>query len=198
MFSYFAFKGLTWNNFSQTFFSPIVYTAWSKAVTPWGKLFYLKTNADKLERGYGIFASTPDEAKRYALEIYLVAPDPSCRVTLGTLGWRAEAAMVIAHVITRESATAVITPVITRESAAMQILSAYRAGYPQVPGILAWAARYVPPEEGCSILQEILNNPQDERVLRVVADSAALMGKEGVPILDRLIRGEYQKIPPRS
>jgi hypothetical protein len=198
MFSYLAFKGLSWNNFSQTLFSPIVYTAWSKVITLWGEFFYLKADAGQLDRGYGIFASTLEEAKRYAPEIYLVTPDPNCRIALGTLGWRAEAAMVVAYVITRESAVAVIKPAITRESAAMQIISAYRAGYPQVPGILAWAARYASPEEGVLILQDILSNPQDERVLRVVIDSAVLMGKEGEPILDQMIRGEYQKISPRS
>jgi hypothetical protein len=198
MFAYLAFKGLSWNNFHQTLFSPIVYTAWNKAVTAWGEFFCLKANTGQLDRGYGIFASTLEEAKRYASEIYLVAPDPNCRIALGTLGWRAEAAMVIAYVITRESAVSVITPAITREEAAKQIFAAYRAGYPQVPGVLAWAARYAPPEEGVPILQNILNSPQDERVLQISADSAVLLGKEGVPILDRLIRGEYQKISPRS
>jgi len=202
MFAYLAFKGLSWNNFHQTLFSPIVYTAWYKAVTPWGELFYLKAGTGQLDRGYGIFASTLEEARRYAIEICLVAPDPNHRIALGTLGWRAEAAMVIAYVITRESAAKIIEPVITKESAAMQILAAYRAGYPQVPGVLAWAARYAPPEEGVRILENVLCDSQDERVLRIVIDSLGSMGEEGKQlvdkIFDKLISGEYPKISPRS
>jgi hypothetical protein len=201
MFAYLAFKGLSWNNFRQTLFSPIVYTAWSKVITLWGEFFYLKADAGQLDRGYGIFASTPDEAKRYALEIYLVAPDPNCRIALGSLGWRAEAAMVVAYVITRESAVAAIKPVITKESAAMQILAAYRAGYPQVPGILAWAARYAPPKEGVSILENVLCDSQDKGVLQIVIDSLGSMGEEGRQLIDKifdkLISGEYPKISPR-
>jgi hypothetical protein len=188
MFAYLAFKGLLWRKEYKspyTLYSPVLYTAWNRTVTTWGEFFYLRTAVSELDRGLGIFGGTLEEAKRYALQVYLVSPDPDHRLVLGSLGWRAEAAMVIA-------------PVITKESAAKQILAAYRAGYPQVPGVLAWAARYASPEEGVPILQNILNSPQDERVLQIIADSAAVIGEDGVPILDRLIRGEYQKISPRS
>jgi hypothetical protein len=173
MFSYLAFKGLSWNNFSQTLFSPIIYTAWNKAVTAWGEFFYLKAGTGQLDRGYGIFASTPEEARRYTPEIYLVAPDPNHRIAVGTLGWRAEAAMVVAHVT-------------SEEDAAKQIFSAHYAGYPQVIGILAWAARYEEPKESFRFLQDILRNCQDNKVLQVVADSAASIGEEGLPILEQL------------
>jgi len=162
-------------------------------MTPWGEFFYCETTASELDRGHGIFGASIGEARSYTIQVHLVAPDPRRCLVLGTLGWRAEAAMVIAYVITRESAVTVIEPVVTGEGAAMRILSAYHAGYPQVTGVLAWAARYAPSEEGLRILQDILCEPQDEEVLRTVLDSAALLGKEGIPILDQMIRGEYAK-----
>jgi hypothetical protein len=183
MFAYYAFKGLLWRKEYKspyTLYSPVLYTAWNRAVTTWGEFFYLRTAASELDRGLGIFGGTLEEAKEYALQVYLVAPDPRYRLVLGTSGWRAEAAMVI-------------MPVITKAGAAMQILAAYRAGYPQVPGILAWAARCASPEEGRRVLRDVLREPQDEKVLRIVLDSAALLGKEGIPILDQMIRGEYAK-----
>jgi len=177
MFSYCAFKALIWREEHSTFFSPVVFAIWEKIATPWGEIFYLKTAASDLDRGHGIFGASLEEAQKYGQRIYLVAPDPNFRIALGTLGWRAEAAMVVA-------------PVTTEEGAAKQILSAYHAGYPQVVGILAWAARYTDVSCGLRILQEILSDCQDEEVLQVIADSAAAIGEDGVPILEELSRSE--------
>jgi hypothetical protein len=181
MFSYLAFKGLYWDRNLLTLSSPVIRTAWSKKMTPWGELFYLKTNPDQLDRGKGIFGASLEEAWCYGQPIYLVAPDPRYRLILGTLGWRAEAAMVVA-------------PLATREDAAARIIAAHRAGYPQVPGILAWAARYVQPEEGCRVLQDILRDWQNEDTLQVVVDSAAAIGKYGVPILEELSYNENASV----
>jgi hypothetical protein len=173
VFSYLAFKGLYWDRNLFTLFSPIARTAWNRTATPWGDFFYCETTASELDRGYGIFAASVSEARSYTLQVYLVAPDPRRCLVLGTSGWRAEAAMVVAFVT-------------SEEGAAKQILAAYRAGYPQVPGILAWAARYVPPEEGYRVLQDILRDCQDEEVLQIVADSAGSIGEYGLPILEQL------------
>jgi hypothetical protein len=177
MFSYYAFKALIWREEHGTFFSPVVFAVWEKTAMPWGEIFYLKTAARDLERGKGIFGASLEEAQKYGQRIYLVAPDPNYRVALGTLGWRAEAAMIVA-------------PVITEEGAAKQILSAYYTGYPQVPGVLAWAARYEEPRAGLFILQDILRDCQDEDVLQVVVDSAGAIGEEGLPILEQLSSSE--------
>jgi HEAT repeat protein len=82
----------------------------------------------------------------------------------------------------------------TDKRAARQILAAYYAGYPQVPGILAWAARYTKFKEGFRILQDILRDCQDEDVLTVVADSAAAIGKYGLPILEQLSSNESMQV----
>jgi hypothetical protein len=173
MFAYYTFKALIWREEHSTFFSPVVFAIWEKIATPWGDFFYLKTAARDLERGKGIFGASLEEAQKYGQRIYLVAPDPNSRLALGTLGWRAEAAMVVA-------------PVTTEEGAAKQILSAYHAGYPQVVGILAWAARYAEAKDGLRILQKILQNYQNEEVLEVIIDSATAIGENGVPILEQL------------
>jgi hypothetical protein len=177
MFAYYTFKALIWREEHSTFFSPVIFAIWEKIATPWGEIFYLKTAARDLDRGKGIFGASLEEAQKYGQRIYLVAPDPNFRLALGTLGWRAEAAMVVA-------------PVTTEEGAAQQILSAYHAGYPQVVGVLAWAAKYTQPEEGCRILQNIMSNCQDGEVLQVIADSAAAIGEEGLPVLEQLSSSE--------
>jgi hypothetical protein len=180
MFAYYAFKGLHWDKNFLALFSPVIRVPWCKKMTPWGESFCCEAAANDLERGKGIFGASIDEARFYTPQVHLVAPDPRYRLVLGTVGWRAEAAMVVDFMT-------------TDKHAATQILAAYRAGYPQVPGILAWAARYAPPEEGRRALRDVLREPQDEEVLRTVLDSAALLGKEGIPILDQMIRGEYAK-----
>jgi hypothetical protein len=177
MFAYYAFKGLSWSKTRHALLSPVICAAWEKTVTPWGEFFYLKTDPDQLDRGKGIFGASLEEAQWYGQRIYLVAPDPRYRVALGTLGWRAEAAMLI-------------IPLTTKNDAAAQIISAYYAGYPQVPGILAWAVLYVPPEKGCGVLRDILRDFQDEKVLKVIADGVDAIGKYGVPILEELSRSD--------
>jgi hypothetical protein len=177
MFSFYSFKALIWREEHSAFFSPVVFAIWEKTATPWGDFFYFKTSPEQLDRGKGIFGASLEEAQKYGQQIYLVAPDPSFRIALGTLGWRAEAAMVVA-------------PVITEEGAAKQILSAYYAGYPQVVGILAWAVRYAEVKESLRILQNILDDCQDDDVLQVVADSAAAIGEDGMPILEQLSSSE--------
>jgi hypothetical protein len=177
MFSYLAFKGLAWNKTHHALLSPVIRAVWNKTITPWGEFFCCEAAAKDLEHDKGIFAASIGEARSYTLQVHLVAPDPRRRIVLGTSGWRAEAAMVVDFMT-------------TDKRAARQILAAYYAGYPQVPGILAWAARYTKFKEGFRILQNILDDCQDEDVLQVVADSAATIGEEGLPILEQLSSSE--------
>jgi hypothetical protein len=181
MFSYLAFKGLYWDRESSILFSPVIRTAWNKATTPWGEFFCCETTASELDRDHGIFAASIGEARSYTIQVHLVAPDPRRRLVLGTSGWRAEAAMVVDFMT-------------TDKHAAKQILAAYHSGYPQVPGILAWAARYTKSKEGFLILQKILDDCQDEDVLTVIADSAAAIGKYGLPILEQLSSSESMQV----
>jgi len=129
MFSLLAFKSLC--SRQGTLVSPQQETPWRREyIAPLGKVYYLEAGLGDVDRSYGVFAASFKEARGYGDKVYLVAPDPRFPVVEGAEGWRAGAAFVVDGPFDESNL----------ERAAKIIISAHNAGYPQVKGILGWAA----------------------------------------------------------
>lgn len=138
--SYIAFKALVRNR-EGYLESPMRRAVWYPADTPWGKLPACRARDGDLDLGHGIFAASYEEAAKYGPEIYAVIPLGD--TVLGADGWRTSMAAVLCRVE-------------TPRDAAMLVIDAYIKGYPQIDGVMAWAAMAAAEHDAFHLLDDIL------------------------------------------
>jgi hypothetical protein len=181
---YIAFKALI--SKGSTLYSPQQGTPWMYDLQ--GRPCLTTTN-DQVDEGYGIFASTWDEAAGYGDEIYMVVPylvaggDPV--IALGTHGWRSSQATVIAGPWSIGDKKGM-------RQAAEFILASYQQGYRQVPGISLWAI--IISDAVCADMLPILEWGIEQEDWDTQMNTILAAGKIGAPavhILERAMQYPY-------
>ncbi|MEM4721748.1 MAG: hypothetical protein QXT73_06800 [Candidatus Methanomethylicaceae archaeon] len=173
-----AFKALKRNG--EILQSPTRNGVWVKKHIPQvgGEFFYLE--ADKppeAKNRHGIYAGTFWEASGYEGDIYLVAPLPSPEtvVAIGSMGWRASAAIVVGGPYNLDDEN-------DQVKAAEQIIAAARAGYETIPGVLVWACSVL---KESSFLFDLIKIP-DKRIKIGIAEACGDIGESAIPVLKKV------------
>lgn len=166
---YIAFKALLPQP-DGTLESPSYRTVWQPAADG---TYRVEAHPGDVEDGHGIFAADWATASDYPGQIYAVVPywpdSPNADFVLGEDGWRAERACVIAGPFAPDPhAQRVNMP----KQAAELVLTAYREGYRQIPGILGYVMA-VCLDDPLGVVQELQDEP--------VALERAILSLAGLP-----------------
>lgn len=164
--NYLAIKAL--DKKGDTLVSPIAGREWGYSLVAGEWRAALAAQPGDVDAGKGVFASTYVEARLYGGDIYVVAPLPGdTEIVLGSSGWRASAACVVAGPV-------------SRQQAAEAILAAWKSGYECVPAVVVEAAERLGGPVAVEALTWALRSP-DVDIRLYAARAFGRFGRRGGP-----------------